>query len=122
MQYAPLTSWHIALCATILHVLENRVHNAGVSTATIPNTNHTELKAEIIVLRTTLRKVEAKILGHIEPSDWEKLNPDLNYTKEVLERVKTHLVLRSPWEAFENGLMMTAVQEVVACREALADQ
>lgn len=50
-----------------------------------------QLETELVALRVAVRKVEAKIMGHIQPADWETLNPDLRHVEEALNRVRSHV-------------------------------
>ncbi|KAK0647992.1 hypothetical protein B0T16DRAFT_490894 [Cercophora newfieldiana] len=115
MQHAPPTSWHIGLIAMILRILELR----AVANDEPGGPDTKELQAELIGLRVAVRKVEAKILGQIGPADWQRLNPDLDHTRQMLERLEVH-IQGAPWEGFENGLL-TPVQEVAACRGLMED-
>lgn len=109
MQYAPPTTTHVGLITQTLHLLEQRSLTQSGNAGTASEAQK-QLEAELIALRLAIRKVEAKIMGGIQPADWEKLNPDLKHGEELLERVLS-FVLSSAWDS-----PSPAAQEVAECR------
>ena len=132
MHYAAPTSTLSSSIAHILALLERREQHAlapsdadggGGVQQVVPEA--AQLKAQLLPLQVALRKVEAKIHGGIRPADWERLNPDLERGKQVLDRVlKLALGSAAAWEPLDDDSdrALTPVQSVAECRAAFEAQ